>query len=106
MLIAWILGSPDRLSIRLAKLSTCLIVSRENLRPALRFRPRRVCFRPRIAAPPRPKAQGGPGKSARKVASQLETFCHRASCAKGLLNTGEVLASVRDLRRWCAAALT
>jgi hypothetical protein len=37
---------------------------------------------------------------------QLDTFCHRASCAKGLLNTGEVLASVRDPRRWCAAALT
>ncbi len=37
---------------------------------------------------------------------KLETFCHRASCAKGLLNTGEVLASVRDPRRWCAAALT
>jgi transposase-like protein len=39
-------------------------------------------------------------------AAQLDTFCHRASCAKGLLNTGEVLASVRDPRRWCAAALT
>jgi hypothetical protein len=40
------------------------------------------------------------------VSVQLDTFCHRASCAKGLLNTGEVLASVRDPRRWCAAALT
>jgi hypothetical protein len=40
------------------------------------------------------------------LARQLDTFCHRASCAKGLLNAGEVLASVRDPRRWCAAALT
>jgi hypothetical protein len=27
------------------------------------------------------------------AAGQEDTFCHRASCAKGLLNTGEVLAS-------------
>jgi hypothetical protein len=37
---------------------------------------------------------------------KLETFCHRASCAKGLLNTGGVLASVRDPRQWRAATLT
>ena len=49
---------------------------------------------------------GGSGQDAAGWRHQLETFCHRASCAKGLLNTGEVLASVRDPRRWCAAALT
>jgi hypothetical protein len=36
----------------------------------------------------------------------MDTFCHRASYAKELLNTGEVLASVRDPRRCFAAALT
>jgi putative transposase len=38
--------------------------------------------------------------------AKMETFCHRASCAKGLLNTGGVLASVRDPRQWRAATLT
>ena len=37
---------------------------------------------------------------------QLDAFCHRAVCAKGLLNGGGVLASVRDPWRRCAATLT
>jgi hypothetical protein len=40
------------------------------------------------------------------VVHHQDTFCDRASCAKGLLNTGGVLASVRDPRQWRAATLT
>ena len=48
----------------------------------------------------------GEVQEAEKRVNQLDTFCHRASYAKELLNTGEVLASVRDPRRCFAAALT
>jgi hypothetical protein len=36
----------------------------------------------------------------------MDTFCHRALCAKRLLNTGEVLASVRDPQHLCPATFT
>jgi hypothetical protein len=44
----------------------------------------------------------------RSIASRL-TIGHLLSSGvvcQGVLNTGGVLASVRDPRRWCAAALT
>ena len=37
---------------------------------------------------------------------KLETFCHRAVCAKGILRAGGVLASVRDPWRRQVATLT
>jgi len=38
----------------------------------------------------------GQGRQRELAHWRLDTFCHRASSAKGLWNTGEVLASVRD----------
>jgi sulfane dehydrogenase subunit SoxC len=44
--------------------------------------------------------------SDRPFMTREETFCHRALCAKRLLNTGEVLASVRDPQHLCPATFT